>query len=413
MNKSNRHNKGQSLVEVALFLPILLIILAGIIEVSQLVITKNRVVEASRSAARFGSNGGENSALATVALTTITQTLVTNEEQWDIWAVRGTVNRDGTGFVPNTWEFEHEYGLGSTQVFSDVVEADIQAKVLEQLQTNVDGNTNRTAAGDLRFVGAYVVHDVDSILGLDAMPGLTGLHSIEELSVMRVVGVSRVVTNGCDAFPIAVYEGTRSVTPVGVAPEPYPESFFNGSASPEYNQFVYHRPNVALADAQEGYIYKIYDGGGAGNMGWLRWNEGLNTSNNNLAASMTWPGNSTDYTNCSSDGCTGSGIAGEKFWGYAEPTDSTDRAMHIGDKVWGLTGVVNSNAVRNIVNEHVALGRTLRLPIWSSFEGSGANATYTIAGFAIFRLHGHNITGNDGFILAEFIRSDNSCGQAE
>ena len=412
MNKPNHHHsKGQSLVEVALFLPILLIILAGIIEVSQLVITKNRVVEASRSAARFGANGGENSAIATVALTTITQTLVTNEDQWDIWAVRGTVDRNGTGFVPNTWEFEHEYGLGSTQVFSDVIEADIQAKVLEQLQTNIDGNTNTAAAGDIRFVGAYVVHDVESILGLDAVSSLAGLNSIQELSVMRVVGISRVVTNGCDAFPIAVYEGIRSVTPVGEAPEPYPENFYSGSATPVYGQFIYHLRNEPLTDAQEGYIYKIDVGGAGDSAGWLLWNEGLDANADNLAASVTWPGNSNDYTNCLSDGCAGSGIAGEIFWGYAEPTDSTDRAMHIGDKVWG-TGVADSTAVRNIVNQHVALGRTLRLPIWSTFEDVGSNGMYTIAGFAIFRLHGHNITSN-GFILAEFIRFDTSCGQTE
>lgn len=414
MNKRNQYKeRGQSMVEIALFLPLLLIILAGVVEVSQLIITKNRVVEASRSAARFGANGGEDSAIAAVALNTITQTLDVNEQKWDIWAVRGTINRDGDGFVPNTWVFSHEYGVGATRVFSDVVEADVQAKVLEQLQTNAAGGTNVSAAGDLRFAGAYVVHDVDSILGLDAIESLAQIHSIQELSVMRVVGLSRVVTNGCDAFPIAVYEGSRSLTPPGVAPNPYPDSngFHSSSPAPAYTQFIYHNPDVPLSQATEGDLFKIQAGGGSGNMGWLNWNDGLNGSTGNLIASLTWPGNSMDYSACS--GCTGNGIDGQKFWGFAEPNDSSDRAMHVGDRVWGLTGDVNADGVRDIINEHIALGRTLRLIVWNDFSQTGSNATYKIAKFAIFRLHGHNITSNDSFLLGEFIRFDDSCGQPE
>ena len=49
---SSWKEKGQSLVEVALFLPIFIIVLAGLIEVSQLVITQNRVSQAARTAAR-------------------------------------------------------------------------------------------------------------------------------------------------------------------------------------------------------------------------------------------------------------------------------------------------------------------------------------------------------------------------
>ena len=75
--KHTKHT-GQSLVEVALFLPILIILLAGIVELSQLVITQNRVSNAARAATRFGANGGEDEGIVIVALDTVTQTLDIN-----------------------------------------------------------------------------------------------------------------------------------------------------------------------------------------------------------------------------------------------------------------------------------------------------------------------------------------------
>lgn len=413
--KNKYQQKGQSLVEIALFLPILLVILAGVVEVSQLVVTKNRVVEASRSAARFGANGGEDSAIATVALNSITDTLKINDQQWDIWAVRGTINQNGNGLVPNTWVFSHEYGVGATQMFSDVVEADVQALVLEQLQTNAAGGTDMAAAGGLRFVGAYLIHDVESILGLDAIESLADIHSIQELSVMRVIGVSRVATNGCDAFPIAIFEGSRSLTAPGTGSGAYPDAgdFHSSSSKPEYDDFVYHNSDQPLSIATEGDLFKITAANESGNMGWLNWNEGLNSDVGNLIASLTWPGNSMDYADCSSGGCTGAGIAGERFWGFAEPNDSSDRTMHEGDNVWAFAGSPDAN-LRSMINQHINLGRTLRLIVWDTVDTTGGNTTFHISGFAIFRLHGHNITnGADSFILGEFIRLDTSCGQPE
>ena len=51
-----RERRGQSLVEVALFLPILIFVMAGLVEVSNLLVTQNRVTTASRIAAGFGAS---------------------------------------------------------------------------------------------------------------------------------------------------------------------------------------------------------------------------------------------------------------------------------------------------------------------------------------------------------------------
>jgi hypothetical protein len=61
-----KSQRGQSLVEVALFFPIFIILLAGLVEVSQLLITQNRVSSAARAGTRFASDGGEDAGIVTV-----------------------------------------------------------------------------------------------------------------------------------------------------------------------------------------------------------------------------------------------------------------------------------------------------------------------------------------------------------
>jgi hypothetical protein len=218
--------RGQSLVEVALFFPIFLIILAGLIEASNLVITSNKVHNAARVGARFGSNGGQDEGMSLSALNAVTDTLVLDENVWDMWAIRGTVNAAGDGF--DDWEFNHVYGLQQTRQFSDVVESDVQQEVLEQLQTDQNGDMPAGIAGGLQFVGLYLIHDIDSILGLNAMPGLAEINSVKSLSVMRDLGLEIVTNDGCTAFPIAVRDDIRSVLPPGAsstAENRWPDTF--------------------------------------------------------------------------------------------------------------------------------------------------------------------------------------------
>ena len=100
--KSNNHKRsqrGQSLVEVALFLPIFILLLAGLVEVSQLLITQNRISSAARAGTRFASNGGENIGVVDVVLNTVTQTLETDNTLWDLWVIHGTVNENGDAIL--------------------------------------------------------------------------------------------------------------------------------------------------------------------------------------------------------------------------------------------------------------------------------------------------------------------------
>jgi len=416
----NRRERGQSLVEVALFFPIFIIIIAGLVEVSNIVVTQNRVNNAVRVGARFGANGGENEGIMLATLNAVTQTLQMDEDVWDVWSIRGTINDQGTGFVTDGWEFEHVYGLQQTTAYSDVVEADIQQEVLEQLQTDQNGNSSNAAiAADIRFVGVYAIHDIDSILGLDAMPDLVGLNSVKALSVMRTEGLEVETTNGCDAFPIVIEEGIRSVLPPGQSggdnrwPD-WPSSVYP-STQPNYNALYAngHRPDEPFQDAREGYVYLIKNGSGPGQFGWLAWNV-CESSATDLGDALTWPGNSKDYSSLPG-GCTPGGFS-PRTPGYVEPGDATDRAMHINDWIAGSSGAVASTG--GPLQDHIQRNRNLRLLYYSYDEGGtnglgGANAQYRIKGFVIMRLIAYQLNAGQGgpWIMAEFIRWDNSCGQ--
>lgn len=384
--------RGQSLVETALFFPILIILLAGVVEVSQLVITQNRVSNAARTAARFGADGGEDSGIALVALNSVTQTLEMDEAAWDMWVIHGETNSDGTGF--ESWSFNHTYGISQTARFNNVDESAIQQAILGDLQKDQNGNSSSSTAGDLDFVGAYILHDVDSIIGLDAFPALSQISSAEALNVMRVTGLDLEPTKGCDAFPIAVSTDVRSVTPPGTGANPYPEAkdFKYPDEPPEYSDFVNHVSDVPLAKAKEGYMYFIKNGTQPGNFGWLLWNDIYSTgSAGDLENSLRWPGDSNDYPEN----------------GYYEAGDPTDTSLNVGDYIWGSTGTVSS--VKDEMADHVDLERTLRVIVWDQSTSTGSNVTYRVSGFAIFRIHGFNLAHN--WLLAEFIRMDNSCGQ--
>ena len=400
---------GQSLVEVALFLPIFVILIAGVVEISQLLITKNRVSTASREAARFAANGGEDEGLKIVALNTMTQTLNMDENLWDIWAVRGKVNDDASDI--EEWEFNHIYGLGETEAYSDVNGTAIQGQVLNQLRETGDPSGTR-------FAGTYVQHDVETILGLEQLPYLQDFNSVSSLNVMRITGRTVVQTEGCSGFPIAVHVGARSVTgeDSGGNPYPDPDEFDYPDPPPDYDDFYLHDENVPLEDAEEGYLYLLQNGFGNGNFGWLHWNEGRPADANRLAESLSWPGDSNDY---SDHGDSQIYAAADAYpWivrGYVEPGDPSDTSMHIGDWVAANTGSVNANQVRSALEENIDKERTLRLIIWDDSAQQGNNGRYRIKGFATFKLIGYRLSQGQGgsWILGEFVRWDNTCGQEE
>ena len=221
-------------------------------------------------------------------------------------------------------------------------------------------------------------------------------------------------TLGCAAFPITIHEEIRSVTAPGTGSYAYPDAadFTYPTTPPSYESFINHTENIPLLNANPGDVYRVYAGSGAGNFGWLVWNQGILANSATLANSLTWPGDATDHTDHGDVGNPApiTGWGGNYIpRGYIEPGDPTDQALHIDDWVTAYTGLVNTITVRDQLNAHIDLGRTLRLPIWSISQGSGSNGLYQKSGFATFRLVGYNLSTS--WLLLEFMGFDTSCGQ--
>ncbi len=397
-----KRERGQSLVETALFLPIFLIILAGVVEVSQLIITKNRLTEAARATTRYGINGGDDVNMTLTAINTVSGTMDIDPERWDIWIIRGTVNANGTAVLDDSWQFKHTYGAKHTLSYTDTVLSDIKQDILDNLQLDADGDESAISAANFRFIGTYLQHDAESILGLDALSELITAGSIHDMSIMRFVGSSQVVTGGCEAFPIAINGGTRSVLPTDSNYKAFPEidEFYDSSAKPAYNSFIYHSTGQSLSGATSGTIFRVYSSGYADNaFSWLKWNSQLSDDPINVNESLRWPGNSTNY-----DSCSGTCVGGD-VWGYINPENIEDRALHVTDKVNNTT--VNNAALIAAVEKHINLGRTLRVIV----RNETADGMSTIEKFAIIKIHAHNLDADPPWLLIEFIKNDSSCGQ--
>ena len=115
--KERKDERGQSLTEVALFLPIIMLIIVGLVEISNLIVVQSRAETAARIGARFGANGGEAQGIRIAALNSLTQTIDLDETLWDMWVFEGTVNISGTAFTIDSWDWNHIYGLGQTSSF--------------------------------------------------------------------------------------------------------------------------------------------------------------------------------------------------------------------------------------------------------------------------------------------------------
>jgi hypothetical protein len=86
--------------------------------------------------------------------------------------------------------------------------------------------------------------------------------------------------------------------------------------------------------------------------------------------------------------------------------------MNIGDWVKSSTGSINSSGTRGVFDEHIEFERQLRVIVWDDVTKVTGDTLYQISGFAIFRMLGYSLDQSDGsWILAEFIRWDDSCGQ--
>lgn len=423
---------GQWLVEITLFVPFLLTLIGGMFEVSNLLLTQNRVTTAARVATGFGAANYDATEWASantwatnmshVAFNNVTETLDLAPELWDIWTVHAQLNPAGNAF--DEWNAIHAHaGDVVTKTEWEQMESEIQSDVIDALDPSEKG---------LEIVATVVFHNRRSLLGFNAV-NIGPLNVVRALSVMRLDTLA--ADESCNAFPIAIsaenyslYPSDSNVNaPYEVFPfdetsnDPYqnPQYYWanksDGAPMPVYiesslQQFPANQAGVPLtqAPAHGGHIYlsKQSPESGGGAFGWLRWSAAAGGGGTpRLEASLKYPGNSETY--------------------YYPDYHQDGLGLH--DIVAVETGAVVSDQVREYMREHADVaGRTLKLPVFTpptaafnrgDMDGNGdatilsggGNHQYEVYGFAIVRVLGWYLPGEHDWFLFEFVRWDNDC----
>lgn len=87
---------------------------------------------------------------------------------------------------------------------------------------------------------------------------------------------------------------------------------------------------------------------------------------------------------------------------FKDALDPNDTVLNRGDWVNGLTGTINANAIRTKLNN--LIGRPIVIPVYDTVGGAGKSGRYHVVEFAEVRIQSFNIPpGGGGFIMATLV----------
>jgi len=380
--QSLKTTRGQSLVEMALAFPLLLIIIAGIVEVGHTLNSYLVVANATREGTRYGVTVGQDDyddqTIANIIVEAMEhKEMEVSDENTCIWLVR--LETTGAGQIPDDaehWDARHVYGFDCS--LPDDLRAD--------LESELGPNT--------RALVSWTHYEQEAMLPIPFLSTLGESIPISPYTAMRmeVSGDAASRGGGCPVYPIALHRETLEGKNPG------------------------------------DFLTNIRNGAGSGQFAWLRW-KGLSSemcsdessadSSGTLGSSLAYPGNSTTC-----DIIDEGGPKEEECWrGYLNPYDTDgdhecydqedDYQLSVDDYVWGSTGAIGATSVKNALEEHIERERILRVIVWDNawYEGGGgSNIQYQVYGFALVKLLAYD-TGEKS-ITGIFLGWDNSCGQS-
>jgi hypothetical protein len=199
-------------------------------------------------------------------------------------------------------------------------------------------------------VGVDLYYRSPSLLKLPLVQQLSEAVTMRSLTVMRIEA-PRPLSGICNAYPIAVH---RSV----------------------------------LAGKSKGdRVNDILNGVGEGNFGWLRWpDDPSGGSAVALVDALTRP--TTDE--------------------FQNAMDPDDTHLSVGDWIWGNSGLSNSAGARQALDNLMSKG-WIRVVVYddASLEQGGVNGMYHASNFAIVKLTGYNLPGQNS-ISIEFVGYDST-----
>lgn len=186
--------KGQSLVEVAFALPILLMLVVGIVELGNAMNAYNQTINAAREGARFGSLGGSDTAVSSIVQGAPAYLISYDDSNSDLYVVRAEL----TGTAPNCSVITDTYSCN--QMFdNDQLDTSCvsEAEILERFELeNVDC--------DVEVVGVDLYYRSRSLLGLPLLAQLSEAVPMRSFALMRAEE-PRALSAVCNVYPIAVH----------------------------------------------------------------------------------------------------------------------------------------------------------------------------------------------------------------
>jgi Flp pilus assembly protein TadG len=190
-----KRERGQSIAEVAIALPVLLMLVVGIVELGHALTAYNQTINASREGARFGSMGGSDTAIQTIVQAAPSQLITYDETNSDMYVVRAelTGNWPGCSVVSDTY---------SCNLVVDNGELDTSCVTSDELIDRLD--TGEMVTCDLDVVAVDLYYRSPSLLGMPLIKQLSEATPMRSLTVMRME-TPRPLSAICNAYPIAVH----------------------------------------------------------------------------------------------------------------------------------------------------------------------------------------------------------------
>ncbi len=389
--KQNRRQKGQSLAEFTLVLPVLLVIVAGVLEVSNALNNYNTITAAAREAARFGAAGGSDEGIVDVAAQALGYNSPAEANgRLEVWVVRPVADTSQTNWFWQGDTSRATWGAASpacafpqvagtpTCVLTGFPGATPLATI-ERIQ-NAPRTDDTYASGvtGTRFVAVSVYYRADSILNLP-------FFEVEDVSGFIPMASQAILRQEVEQSAISGLEEGCSLYPIGYDIDVTADS---GTRT--------------FANAREGDVFRANRGDTG--FEFLAWR---NVTQADLVASMASP-NSKDPIS-----------------GYLElpVTIPQDTSININDMVV-LSDAINVGAVSTVLDGHmqqplndsgdpVGQPRALRILVFDGgeqYEGGSGLYQVQVAGFAVVRISDYDSTALN-WLEVEFIRWDTTCGQ--
>lgn len=319
---------GQSLIEVAFALPMLLMLVVGIVELGFALNAYNQAINASREGARFGSLGGSDTNINSVVQGAASHLIEYNESNSDLFVVRAEL----TGSAPNCSVITGTY---SCNPVLDSLDFNPGCLSPDEIVSRLE--PQGTVDCDMKVVAVDLYYRSSSLLQLPLVKQLSEAVPMRSLTVMRVES-PRPLSGVCNAYPIAIH---RSL----------------------------------LAGKNKGdRIDDILNGTEEGNFGWLRWpNDTSGGSAPALEDALTRP-TTDEFENAEDPDDTHLSV-GDWIWGNSGLSNSAGARQ-------ALDGLINKGWIRVVVfDQHAYQG---------GVKGKYHASNFAIVKLTDYHLPGHN-----------------------